>query len=105
MMANEAIDAEDEDFSHGKWNSPQAALSRHKLPRQPRILPGLCLPDQTDRSAAERHAGCAVRGREVRCRHFRAVEFQLQDRKRASPAAARDEATLLHRSRWIARGR
>jgi hypothetical protein len=27
MMADEAIDAEDEDFSHGKWISPQADTS------------------------------------------------------------------------------
>src|ERR1700675_3924222 len=82
---------------------------RRKQLRQPRILTGPRLPGQTDRSAAERHAGRAVRsgvrGCEVRCRHRRAVELQLKDRKRASTAAARDEATIFNPHRWIARGR
>jgi hypothetical protein len=39
-MADEAVDAEDEDFSHGKGTSPQAA-TRCQKSLKPRILPGL----------------------------------------------------------------
>src|ERR1022692_4051516 len=77
---------------------------RHR-PGETRILPGLCLPDHTDRSAAERHAACAMKRREFRRRYRRAVDLQLEDGESTPAAAMRNDGAVLCGHRWTVHGR